>query len=860
MPASIIRIFLFAAIGFNISCNPGSTPGVVQSLDPAVEITLFAEQPALVTPIGIAVHDNKIYVLESHTHTPPEDYAGPETDVIKILRDTDRDGVADEFQVYCDGFEDGMNLHFAPDGRLMLVAAKGVWALSDVDEDGVCDSKIELLSLVEPESVYDHAALLGITIAADGWMYVARGNTGGNKWKLVGTDGSFVEGYGDGGNIVRSRLDGSRLEEVATGFWNPFDLTLTSSGHLLAVDNDPDSRGPNRMIDIIPGADFGYKSMYGGSGLHPYLAWNGELLGTLPYASALGEAPSGIFDLDESNLPAQYAGSVLISIWEESKLVYVPLQKNGVSVGGSSIDLVVGDESFRPVAFAADNAGNVYVTDWAQRTYPNHGRGRIWRIRATNQAGGMQPESFFEKQVTPQYQITKEQLHTEGSVAIESALGSADPYLRTIARDLITQSASTTILATSENVQARREAAFVALSSQNNDAGSLALSLLQDDDVAIRQLALSTIGSQLLVDAEPAVHNALAGGQITPSLFDSYLATIRHLQPAFVSGYKTQAETNAKRLVRTLPDGFLKKLVLDDNLPGEIRAAALLYMPEGELANVELSRLLETDNSPLISAALWKLRNNPVLSLRPAVVNIALDNANSETIRVEALQSLATLSSDEIDVLKPLLQESADELTRAFVRQLGSQAGDNKFRLVLEKLWEEAEALSPAVKEQIAIDLGYEQTVVDLDVVAEVEAGNGSAVIGRQVFFASQAQCSLCHRFDLRGGTIGPDLSNVGQSKSPAQLLDAVIDPSLEVSPEWQGWFVETAEGKRFTGRQIDVGLTHAELMLLDGSFQKFDNPASYGVLEQSLMPAGLDKLLTQQDLIDLVTFLASAK
>ncbi len=83
---------------------------------------------------------------------------------------------------------------------------------------------------------------------------------------MIGSDGSFVEGYGDGGNIIRCRLDGSQVEIYATGFWNPFDLTLSSSGRLIAIDNDPDSRGPNRLVDVVPGADFGYQSLYGGSG------------------------------------------------------------------------------------------------------------------------------------------------------------------------------------------------------------------------------------------------------------------------------------------------------------------------------------------------------------------------------------------------------------------------------------------------------------------------------------------------------------------------------------------------------------------------------------------------------------------
>ncbi|MEZ4828028.1 MAG: hypothetical protein R3C61_17350 [Bacteroidia bacterium] len=50
-------------------------------------------------------------------------------------------------------------------------------------------------------------------------------------------------------------------------------MKFTSDGRLLLTDNDPDSRGPNRLIEIVPGGDYGYQSLYGGSGIHPF--WRG---------------------------------------------------------------------------------------------------------------------------------------------------------------------------------------------------------------------------------------------------------------------------------------------------------------------------------------------------------------------------------------------------------------------------------------------------------------------------------------------------------------------------------------------------------------------------------------------------------
>jgi len=72
---------------------------------------------------------------------------------------------------------------------------------------------------------------------------------------LIGADGTTLTGGGEGGSIYRCRPDGTKLTRLATGFWNTFHLTFDAFGRLFAVDNDPDSRGPCRLLHIVPGGD-----------------------------------------------------------------------------------------------------------------------------------------------------------------------------------------------------------------------------------------------------------------------------------------------------------------------------------------------------------------------------------------------------------------------------------------------------------------------------------------------------------------------------------------------------------------------------------------------------------------------------
>ena len=275
----------------------------VKVRDPRLQLTMLAEHPNIVTPIGMAIdrHD-RIYVIESHTHLAPDDYDGPTHDVIKVFHNVNTDGSTETPSVFAEGLTAAMNLAFSPDGVLYAVCAREVIAMPDRDHDGRCDELKRIVTLNTAER-YPHNSLLGITFDNDGWMYIARGNVSSRKYRFEGSDDSFVAGYGDGGNIVRCRPDGSQIQEFATGFWNPFDIKFDVDGRLLCVDNDPDARGPNRLMHIVRGGDYGYRSMFGGGGNHPYQGWDGSLPGTLPMISGTGEAPSGSNRLSATVIP-----------------------------------------------------------------------------------------------------------------------------------------------------------------------------------------------------------------------------------------------------------------------------------------------------------------------------------------------------------------------------------------------------------------------------------------------------------------------------------------------------------------------------------------------------------------------------
>ncbi|MEM9588657.1 MAG: PVC-type heme-binding CxxCH protein, partial [Planctomycetota bacterium] len=392
----VVALVLIATARTQAAAQEGVQRHGVRLHDDRLALTLFAEDPQIVTPIGMAIDsEDQVFVLESHTHHPAPDYEGPEGDRVKIFRDVDDDGRADEVRVFAEGIHQGMNLAFSPDGVLYVVCSRQVLKLHDTDGDGVCDQQHSVLRLVTKER-YAHSCLLGITFDNDGWMYVSRGNTGSHGYRFEGSDDSSVSGYGDGGSVVRCRPDGSQIEPYATGFWNPFDLKFDSHGRLLLVDNDPDARGPNRLVQVVRGGDYGFKAMYGGSGTHPFQGWDGSLPGTLPMISGLGEAPSGVIDCRRSSLPVSYADSILATIWNENTIERVELGVDGATLTSRSRTVFMsGGNDFRPVAIDCDSRGNLFVTDWVLVDYPNHGRGRIWRVATDAESETLSPRKRF---------------------------------------------------------------------------------------------------------------------------------------------------------------------------------------------------------------------------------------------------------------------------------------------------------------------------------------------------------------------------------------------------------------------------------------------------------------------------------
>ncbi|MHC4909296.1 MAG: family 16 glycoside hydrolase [Planctomycetota bacterium] len=75
------------------------------------------------------------------------------------------------------------------------------------------------------------------------------------------------------------------------------------------------------------------------------------------------------------------------------------------------------------------------------------------------------------------------------------------------------------------------------------------------------------------------------------------------------------------------------------------------------------------------------------------------------------------------------------------------------------------------------------------------------------------ASCSACHRLSGTGGIGGPDLTGIGTRFSHRDLIATIIEPSREISDQYQQEEIRMTNGTMHIGRVVDTSDTHLTLM-----------------------------------------------
>jgi len=143
-----------------------------------------------------------------------------------------------------------------------------------------------------------------------------------------------------------------------------------------------------------------------------------------------------------------------------------------------------------------------------------------------------------------------------------------------------------------------------------------------------------------------------------------------------------------------------------------------------------------------------------------------------------------------------------------------------------------------------------------------LELPQGDIRRGQAVFTSTKAACMSCHAMGYLGGKVGPDLTRIGSIRTRRDLLESILYPSASFVRSYEPWKVTTLDGRVFNGLlaresadEVVLRITATEEVRIPRNDIDELTPGTV-----SIMPAGLEQQLNQQELADLLAFLQASK
>lgn len=228
----------------------------------------------------------------------------------------------------------------------------------------------------------------------------------------------------------------------------------------------------------------------------------------------------------------------------------------------------------------------------------------------------------------------------------------------------------------------------------------------------------------------------------------------------------------------------------------------------------------------------------------------------------EVVQTAGPLELSSL--IKAYRQSKDNEV--AFVLQfaLGSNeattslSGDEVAAIVRQYTQEMQEYWAPLLKGLGADPVAQAARLTELSPLLK----EGDEKLGRAVFFGKKANCSQCHAVAGEGGRIGPHLTTIGASRSPTDLLEAIVFPSASFVNGYRPYVIVTDDGKVYQGiisaeSPEAITLRTQDLQEIRIRRDAIDEMREGSV---SIMPKGLDTQLTPEELRHLLAYLQSRK
>ena len=392
-----------------------------------LQINVFAAEPQLISPVCFTLDEKgRVYVVETfkawgnggidmREYMPWLDddlaartvadrvawitrragqsaqYLTLDSDRVRLIEDTDRDGRADKATIFTDGYHevaDGVAAGLlARKGEVYFANIPRLYKLKDASGAGKADQKSTLF-----EGFGIHYQLIGhdlhgLIMGPDGRLYFSIGDRGA----AVRTREGKLLNNPDSGVVFRCDPDGANLEMFATGLRNPQELAFDQYGNLFTGDNNCDAGDSGRWVYVVEGGETGWRMGYqfirephnAGPWMNENL-WRVEsehpAAWCLPPIGYSCPGPSGLAYYPGVGLGDQYRNHFFLCDFRGSTNSGVwtfEMKPRGAGFEIASRRQFLWNLLPTDVEFGPDGA--MYVSDWVNGWFRPM-KGRIWRV------------------------------------------------------------------------------------------------------------------------------------------------------------------------------------------------------------------------------------------------------------------------------------------------------------------------------------------------------------------------------------------------------------------------------------------------------------------------------------------------
>lgn len=790
---------------------PDKQPEPPFATTPSVEFRMLA--PGFVVrelPVKLTSLNNIEYSADGRL------FAGGYDGRFHVLRDLDGDGFEERVDTFSAKESANYPLGMAiKDGDLYAVLTDEVIRWRDTDKDGIPDQRTTVAKgFDDPELVaapyLNHRRVdssMAIAFGPDGAMYVTMGNAGYNNpyWH----DKKGVAHYSPAkrrGCLLRIGADG-KVEQLNSGLRYIMSLQFNRHGDLFGTDQEGATWVPNgnpfdELLHIQPGRHYGFPPR------HP--RWLPDVIdepSTWDFApqhqSTCGFRFNGPTAGRGRFGPEAWAGSAFTVGESRGKLWLTSLAKT--AAGYVAQTELIGTVPLLPVDCAISPDGDLVVCchtgkpDWGNGP---KGEGRLFKISyrptAAPRAMLAWPTSPTKTTVAFDRPVTDELLRAKAAIESGRHVQAAD-HLETMrpgyAVVKMQQSQPRTPLSVISASRGERSEELEIVTSDRTEAVTYALSI-----PGHAELAHSLAG----VAAEWKGHGTVHW-----------------------SGWLPHADLTA---AKEFTAGSRRHDQLWQNL-----------VDEGQL---EISGQLDLSQM-LIPATQPTSRLDYIPTTETVIVAVSGDNA----LEFESTSAVVTRISERESRLKikgagearwiPFKLRVRTPLSRldfAFTTSADPRARPLPTRRFLMPF------ARPAAPDT------YQRAI------PEIAGGDWKA--GRMLF-TGKATCAGCHQLRGDGVQVGPSLDNLIHADY-ASTLRNIVDPNASINPDAVGYVVKTRDGGSVIGTRLAETEQELHIAQPGGAVAKLKKKDVSGLetMNVSLMPTGLDKALTKEELRDLMTYL----